>query len=207
MLLLLFLACTGSSNDDTGGAAGAESLATLDLAQAVADKGIAAWPAEVQPGDWMQTVWAFGLLRLHDATGDAAYRDYAQAWMDDQVVEYTGDDSPVVSSDSASPAIIAAMLDDAAHQPIRDAADAYLQTVPLTSQGAWEHWTDAAPFGVVDQVWVDSQFMLGQYLLERLRHDPATTIGGQAAADLFTQQYRLFSQLCRDPADQLYRHA
>lgn len=211
MILSLLLACSGPSVvDDTGGAAAPQTLATAELARAIADKGVAAWPADVQPGDWMQTVWVFGLLQLHEATGDAAYRDYGRAWMDDQVVDFEGLDGgagPMVSSDSASPAIIAAILDEPDHQPIRDAADAYLQTVPLTSAGAWEHWTEAAAFGVVDQVWVDSQFMLGQYLLERLRHDPASTIGGRSAADLFTEQYLLFSQLCRDPADQLYRHA
>lgn len=209
MLLALLLACAPTDPALDSGAT--DTLQTLDLARQVAEKGVAAWPAEVLPGDWMQTVWVFGLLRLQEAedagSGEGPWRDYAATWMDDQVAAYQGVESPMVSSDSTSPAIIAAALGESAHQPIRDAADAYLETVPLTATGAWEHWTDQAPFGVVDQVWIDSQFMLGQYLLERLRHDPAAMVGGQRADALFTEQYLLFATLCRDPADQLYRHA
>ncbi|MCK6505794.1 glycoside hydrolase family 88 protein [Myxococcota bacterium] len=204
--LWLLLACASPApSDDTG--AGQATLQTLDLARRIADKGVAAWPAEIQPGDWMQTVWAFGLLRLAEAGGGEGYRDYARAWMDEAVTELQAGQAELVSSDSTSPAIIAAALDEAAHAPLRDAADAYLAAVPLTSTGAWEHWTEEAAFGVPDQVWIDSQFMLGQYLLERLRHDPQAQVAGQPAGDLFTTQYLLFADLCRDDQDQLYRHA
>ncbi len=203
---LLMLACTADPPDDMVNGGAYPTFDTLPLAMEIADRAIERNPAEVQPHDWMQTVWAWSLLSLAERSGEERYRDYAHAWMDDWLPEVQAEldagQSPFVSSDSTSPAIIAAALDDAAYAPIIDAADAYIASAPRTDEGAIEHWTEDVSFGVPDQVWIDSQFMLGAYMLERYR-----TTGDAAWADAFVEQYRLVSQLCRDDADQLYRHA
>ncbi|MCB9781113.1 MAG: glycoside hydrolase family 88 protein [Alphaproteobacteria bacterium] len=214
---LLLLSCTGSKPGDSGaaddsgaddsGAGGLAPVETLAIAQALASKGVDAWPAEHQLRDWMQTVWVFGLLALDDADGGRVGHDYADVWMADWLPELQAQlaagDAPFESSDSTSPAIIAAALDDDAYAEIVAQSDQWVRTdAPRTAGGAWEHWGPDAPFGVPDQVWIDSMFMLGQYSIERYR-----ATGDAAWADLFTTQYLLFSDLCRDPADQLYRHA
>ncbi|RME26656.1 MAG: hypothetical protein D6798_06275 [Deltaproteobacteria bacterium] len=205
VLLSVLLACTGGSGD-RGADRWLPHLETLSLAQDLAERGMDRNPVDVQPHDWMQTVWVYSLLRLSDVTGDEAAARYAATWMTDWLPEVQAlvadGDTPFVSSDSLSPAIIAARLDDPALQPIIDAADAYLDTAPRSADGAIEHWTDAAPFGVPDQVWIDSQFMIGQYMLARY-----VATGDPGWADRWVEQYDLVSRLCRDPADQLYRHA
>jgi len=204
--LLLIPALVGCTPTPGGGDTGSsDALHTLTLARSIADKGVGRWPADVLLEDWMQTVWVFGLLRLDQATGEGAYQDYATTWMSGWLPDFDGGASPMVSSDSTSPAIIAAMLDQPGFAPITTAADSYIATAPRTDSGAIEHWTDQAPFGVPDQVWIDSQFMLGEYLLQRAAHDPEPA--GQQAMLTFTEQYLAVSALCRDGTDQLYRHA
>lgn len=203
MLLALLLACTDPAADSglpEGGAL--PTLDTLDLAVRIAERGVERMPADIQPHDWMQTVWAFSLLRLAQATGDDRWADYGRTWMTQWLPDFEGSEPVMVSSDSTSPAIIAAVLAQAEHQPILDAADAYIVSAPRTDEGAIEHWTEQSSYGEPDQVWIDSMFMLGQYMLERYHQT-----GDPAWAALFTEQYLLFSQLCRDGGDQLYRHA
>lgn len=180
---------------------------TLPLAVEVADAGVHRWSAENLPFDWIPTVWGYGVDRLYHATGDDTLLAYDEAWMAPHVAPYAADPpATFVSSDSMSPALVASavMADDgtADLEPITQAADAYLATAPRTRQGAIEHWTADAPFGTPDQVWVDSQFMFGMFLLEQ-----ATRLSDADHLETFTSQYALFSQLLRDPDTQLYRHA
>jgi unsaturated rhamnogalacturonyl hydrolase len=131
-----------------------------------------------------------------------AWQDYYRAWMTDLR------SGPLYfdSSDSMSPAVIAAtmMVEDPAADftAITEAADAYLDTAPRTDEGAIEHWSEESLFGVPDQVWIDSQFMFGVFLVQQY-----VRTGDRAYLDEFVSQYLLFSVLCRDPDTELYRHA
>jgi len=180
---------------------------TLELAAALAAEGVATWPPESVPLGWNEAVWAFGVHRLYAASGDAAWRDYYGDWMADELPGFTGE-SPreFHASDEMAPAILAAtwMLEtgDGSLTPITDAADHYLDTVPRTDEGAIVHWGPGSIFGDTTQVWIDSQFMFGVYLLRQ-----HARTGDDTYLALFTEQYLLFSDLCRDPISQLYRHA
>lgn len=198
-MISLLLACTPP--DDTAEA----RPETLTLAAEVAERGKQIWPVENLPFDWMQTVWAFGLHRL-EARQPGQHHYYA-AWMEQEVSRFEGEDPKrFVSSDSMSPATMAsiAMLEDPQLQltPITDAGHLYLSQAPRTENGAIQHWAEGSPFGDNGQVWVDSQFMFGMFLLSEHRRT-----GERAHLELWVEQYVLFSELCRDPQDQLYRHA
>jgi rhamnogalacturonyl hydrolase YesR len=195
-MLLLLLACTAPVDD-------IERAETLTLAADIADRGKDIWPVERLPFDWMQTVWAFGLHRL-DARQGGQHAYYA-AWMADNVERFE-DGAHFVSSDSMSPATLASvvMVEDATAEltPITDAGHAYLAEAPRTTDGAIQHWAEGSPFGDNGQVWVDSQFMFGMFLLSEYRRT-----GDDALLDTWTEQYLLFSQLCRNEDAQLYHHA
>lgn len=186
MILALLIACTPPPVHDT-----------LPLARAVAEKGVARWEAESLAQDWIPTVWTYGLHRLHEADPEGPWQAYYRAWIEG----WSG--SGIHSSDSLSPALLAAVL--RTEDPSADvgdalaAADAYLATAPRTDEGAIEHWSGESPFQVPDQVWVDSLFMFGPYLLHRELH------GEPAASDTLVAQYQLFTDLCRDT--DLYVHA
>jgi hypothetical protein len=87
--------------------------------------------------------------------------------------------------------------------PITDAAWAYLDIVSTTDAGAIVRWGEDNLWGFpADQVWVDSQFMFGVFLLRE--HERT---GERAVLEQLILQHDLFSDHCRDPNDQLYRHA
>ena len=183
------------------------TLNTIELAQDLAEQSMATWVPERLAFGWIESVFAFGVHRLFAATGKTAYHNYYRDWMADELPGFTGDAAKEFnSSDSMSPAILAstAMIEDSSldFTLITDAAHAYLQVVPRTSQGAIAHWGQDNPWGNTHQVWVDSQFMFGVFLLKEYERT-----GQQEHLDQFVEQYLLFSELCRDEETQLYRHA
>ena len=182
--------------------------ATRDLAVRLADQAAVRWAPDDLGLDWIQTVLAWGFLRLDAADPAGGHGAFAVTWLNDHVGAFEGaDPKAFVSSDSMSPASVAAsvMADAPArdYTPITGTAFAYLDGLPRTAAGAFPHWgPEHALFGDTLQVWVDSQFMIGMTLLQEHRRtrDPAPLTE-------WVTQYLLFSQLCRDPDDQLYRHA
>jgi unsaturated rhamnogalacturonyl hydrolase len=192
--MIWLLACTAGEP---------EPIDLTQTARALAERGSETWPAEDLPFDWMQTVWAYGVWSLHEAWT----QDYAEAWMADNLYRFEGEDpASFHSSDSMSPALLASLL--MAEDPsleltsITDAGHAYLAVAPKTEAGAYEHWGPGSVFGEVGEVWIDSQFMIGMFLLAE--HDRT---GDPAYLDTWAEQYELFSMHCRDEGDQLYRHA
>ncbi|TNE86321.1 MAG: hypothetical protein EP330_21505 [Deltaproteobacteria bacterium] len=181
---------------------------TLPTAQLVADRGLDMWQPDGLGLGWIPTVWGHGLIRLDEATGGSAGLDYNAAWMADVLPAFEeAEPRTFTASDEVALCSVASWVQahrDAGLGPMLDAADAYLSDPPLTDEGAIEHWTGAtatqAPY--VDQVWVDSQFMFGMIWL----HEFDRT-GEASLLDATAEQYLLFSELLRDPADQLYRHA
>ena len=201
-LLLTLFACSGDpSVSDSDG-----FFETIDLAERIADKGMEAWPADSLPFDWMQTVWAYGLADLSAANGTTEGLDYNRIWMEDALENFDSDDG-FTSSDSLSPAGIASTVmgrdDDADFGTIINAAETYLETVPRLENGAIVHWGPDNPWGFPDdQVWIDSLFMVGMFMLRE-----AERTGDETWLDDFAEQYLAFSALCRDPTSQLYFHA
>ncbi|MCB9792070.1 MAG: glycoside hydrolase family 88 protein [Alphaproteobacteria bacterium] len=200
-MLLLLLACAEPQPETT-----TRTLDTLETAQRLAEQGQETWPADAMPLDWMQTVWGYGLLRLDAAAPDRALTGYLRDWMQDHLGRFEGEDARgFVSSDSMSPSILASALmarGEGDFSLITQAATDYLAVAPRTRNGAIQHWGEGSPFGVIDQVWIDSQFMFGLFMLREYERTEDA-----AWADQFATQYLAFSELCRDPGDQLYRHA
>ncbi len=199
MLLTLALACAPEPEP--------ELHDTLHLATSFADQGVATWAPEDTPFDWIPTVWHFGLLRLHDAGAEGPYEGHVVDWIESELPEFDEGLAPdFTSSDSMSPALLASelMRRDASrdYTAITDHAHAYLAAVPKTSQGGIPHWGQTYPWGTEHQMWLDSLFMWGLFLLSE-----AERTGDPAHKAEWIRQYLLFSELCRDPADQLYLHA
>ena len=196
--MIWLFACTGSEPADTA----SEPLETLDTAHALALQFTEQWPAESLAFDWIQTVFAWGVYRTWAKTGDAQLWDYLVAWQQDEVETYA-EGAAFVSSDSMSPALLASVLmhedDSLGLEPILDAAWAYLDVVPTLGNGAWAHWGHDNPYDMPsDQVWIDSHFMLGMFLLT----ESERTGNGTG----FSEQWDAWSELCRHESG-LYFHA
>ena len=204
LLSTVLLSCSGKAEPHDS-ASPATRLDTLPLAEQVVAQGMETFPPEIVFFDWIPTVFAWGVHRTHAASGDATYQGWYRAWMDAALVDFTGEHFE--SSDATSPALLASTLmwEDGStdYTTITDAADAYIAAVPRASNGAMVHWGPDNPLGFDDdQVWVDSQFMLGLYLLQEGRRT-----GDDASIDAFVAQYVAFHALLSDPDDHLYRHA
>ena len=187
--LLLLAACTRP-----------EPHETLPLAVDLAAHAQEEWPVQDLPFDWIPTVLGWGVHRTFVATEDPALHAYYRDWL-------LREDNPnFASSDSMSPALLAstALIEDDTLdlQHITDAATAYLLNAPRTDEGAIEHWAEGSFFGERQEVWVDSMFMFGLFLLQEHKRT-----GDEALLNELITQYLLFSQLCRDDVDDLYRHA
>lgn len=199
----LLSACTASAPVDDE----VPRWQTLDMAERLADQGMALWPAESQVFNWLNAVWGYGLLAVQEARPDEARSAYEVSWMT-QAVERFGGEDPLTfgASDEMAAAGVASLLaaqhPDLDLAPIFAEADAYLDTrASRLTNGAIAHWGEGSVFPS-DQVWVDSLFMIGMYWLAEYDRT-----GDAARLDDVAQQYRLFSDLCRDDGTDLYRHA
>ncbi len=185
-----------------------QHLDTLDIAESLGEQGVGSYNCSSLMFDWTQAVWAYGIHRLYTATGDAQWQDCYRSWMDEAVVDFSGTEPDAFySSDSMSPSILAAslMLEDSSlgYEAITDAADLYLAGAPRLDNGAIAHWGLDNPYGFeTDQVWIDSMFMFGAYLVAMYART-----GERDYLDTYLEQYEAFADLCRDPQDHLYRHA
>lgn len=195
-MILLLMACTQPEDS-------AQPVDLRGTASALAERGAQTWPAEDLPFDWMQTVWAYGVWSLREDWT----QDYAADWMLDNLSRFEGEDPAAFhSSDSMSPSLLASLLmtenPSLKLEPIVEAGHAYLAVAPKTAEGAYEHWGPDSVFGEVGEVWIDSQFMIGMFLLAEYDRT-----GDPSHLQSWVEQYELFSLHCRDEQDQLYRHA
>ncbi|MBI2061621.1 MAG: glycoside hydrolase family 88 protein [Nitrospirae bacterium] len=149
--------------------------------------------------DWGPAVLAYGILDLYEATGDSAYRTYVEAWARHHARGYKP-----IWSDNVAPIAAATRVARWSCDPellaLSDRAWLYLtEEAPRTPSGGISHLGIFASGSV--QLWVDSLFMFGSFLLERGR-----TLDDPAVWDLFASQIRIFSVSLQD-AGGFFRHA
>jgi unsaturated rhamnogalacturonyl hydrolase len=175
------------------------ALAEESLARAIADAWIERHPADTMHWDWGPAVLSYGMLDLYEATGDAKYRRYVEAWQKHHAGKF-----PMIWSDTVAPASAAARLaawscDETLLKTI-EVTRAYLETAPTTEAGGIGH------LGILQeenpQLWVDSLFMFGSFLMAR------GSLYDTAAADwdLYAEQILIFAEELQDPSG-LFRHA
>lgn len=179
---------------------------TLPMAERLGDEGMARWTADAQVFNWLNAVWGYGLLSVHDASGEARFLDYGVTWMTGAKARFEGaDPMTFAASDEMAASGVASIVSDRAGldlSPILDEADAYVDTrAGRLSNGAIAHWGEGSTFQT-DQVWVDSLFMIGMYWMAEFDRT-----GDTARLDALATQLDLFAALCRDPQDDLFRHA
>jgi unsaturated rhamnogalacturonyl hydrolase len=166
-----------------------------------------AHPPEELAWSWGEGVLAYGLMRLHQATGQPSLRDYVARY----VRVSQARDVRIAWSDDTTPGLSAAELvlaGDASARPILDRVVDYVMTAPRSeAQGMILHlgrrvprWL--APRGLFPDVWVDSLFHVTITLCRysRIRADPRYR-------DEAAQQLSRFLTNLQDPASGLVTHA
>ena len=170
----------------------------LGLAVDLAETWMRMFEPEQNAWSWDSGVMMMGLLSLSEATGDDAYVDYARQWID----HYLNQGFTVASSDTSIPGYTALQLyKKTGEQKYMDAADRvwdYIQNkAGRTSDGGLNHmgWISG------NQIWVDSLFMVGPFLLQY-----AELTGALEPYEEFALQLNVFRKHLRDESTGLYRH-
>lgn len=199
LVAILSLASAGCGGSSEGAAS---NRAVLGTARALADT----WMAQHAPSDvawsWGEGLLMLGMLDLGRTTGDLRYDTYALDWLHaHQQAGYT-----IFWSDSCPPGTVASELIARRHatelEPIIQDVDTYLfQKAPRTSDGGIAH-LGLLPFVLEKQLWVDSLFMFGEYLIQN-----GARTGDPKYLDLMASQYAIFAQHLQDPGSGLWTHS
>jgi len=198
---LVVLSCPGCWED--GGDEADENGAPADdpalsLAADLADTWIRSFSPGQNAWSWDAGVMMMGLVELADATGEEAYADYARAWIDYHI--WNG--YRIFSSDSCIPGFTALRLFERTGEEIylsvADDVWHYIRNVAgRTSDGGLNHmgWLTG------NQIWIDSLFMIGPFLLEY-----AAVRGDDAPYEELALQLEVFRKRLRSRGTGLYRH-
>lgn len=174
------------------------AIAEEALARAIADAWIERHPADTMHWDWGPAVLSYGMLDLYEATGDLKYRRYVEDWQRHHAGTF-----PMIWSDTVAPASAAARLarwscEEELLETIHRTR-AYLETAPRTAAGGIGHLGMLQPEH--PQLWVDSLFMFGSFLMAR-----GELYADMADWDLYAEQILIFAAELQDDGG-LYRHA
>jgi len=136
------------------------------LARAIADGYASRHDPTEALWDWGEGVLMLGMVDLYRLTGDTAYRDYYQAYIDHYVAE--GYDYLLVSSDRCPPALSALALyqqtcEPAYRQVVEDTLSYLYDDALRTEDGGINHLGTQDTFGV--SLWLDSLFMFGNLFI------------------------------------------
>ena len=183
-------------NENSGTQASADYA--LELARNLADTWIETYQPRQNAWSWDAGVLMMGLMDLHEVTGDARYYQYARAWVD----YYIENGYFITSSDNSIPGYTALRLyeteGEIKYLTVADDVWHYISEVAgRTSEGGLNH------LGLIsgNQIWVDSLFMIGPFLMKY-----ADIKGFSEPYDEYALQLSVFRKNLRDPATGLYRH-
>lgn len=163
------LSCSNDDDDDdaTTGDDDDDSFALPESLQN-ADYLVREW-IEDDPGmlwQWGDFVFLYGAWKLYEVSGDTTITDFVQKYIDEMSGMYT----PIASDWLSPAALVLLMCEETGNQTDCDMVpqfDEYFETVKREN-GAIVHWTGATD-GTEREVWADSLFMAGTYMLEKAR--------------------------------------
>lgn len=178
-----------------GGGSRAGLPASLDQAQALTREWIEHDP--VMFWSWGEFVLLYGFWKLHEITGDAPVPAYVGNFLDENLYFY----SPIASDFFSPSTLVLLSCEETGTEDYCGSLsrfDDYFTAVKR-EEGAIVHLTGVP--GQDRQVWVDSLFMDGAYLIERGRETEDPGWYAEAAS-----QFVLYDRILSDPATGLLNH-
>jgi unsaturated rhamnogalacturonyl hydrolase len=159
---------------------------SVALARAIADRWIDVHPAAKMGWGWEESVLMVGMIELHRVTGETAYRDYYETWIDHHIEAGYN----VFNSDSCPPALAALALlqetGDPKYRKVVDDVIAYLfDKAPRDADGGINHLGELDQMGIT--LWLDSLFMFGTVLARW-----GEFAGDERSLDEYRKQFLLF---------------
>ena len=175
-----------------------ELPASLAYAEAFAGEHILDTPGVMW--GWIDMVEYYAFWQLYEANGDPELLLHIADYVEDNYAAYQP-----IASDWFSPAVLDLLVcTETGAQDNCDRVATYDEyfTISRREEGALVHWTAADD--VNRQIWVDTIFMVGAYMLERARHLPVD----EAAVwwDDLVLQFTALDSYLTDPSTQLMNH-
>jgi len=145
--------------------------------------------------DWDSGVAMYGLMAAWQATGNQAYFDFVQSWVDGFIARGL---PPITHPNHATPGLATLMLYEATGQEkylaaAQQLATYLLNTAPRSAEGALYHYQD--------QLWVDTLFVTVPFLA-RFSRDT----GDPRYAEEAVKQFLLHARHLQDPETGLFFH-
>lgn len=161
-----------------------------------------AWNLNIHRWDWSCGVGLYGLLKAFEATGDEKYIHFIRQWFDQN-----GPNHAFGSVNNVAPAnavlLLAENSEDPQYEKVCQAyADWCTKTALRTSNDGLAHVWEGGDEDYKNQLWIDTMFMAGIYLLKygRYKNDPAII-------EEALHQYGLHMGCLLDPQSELFYHA
>lgn len=171
---------------------------SIEVAPAVADGWVGAVRPEQNDWSWGDGVLMYGLSEVARTRPGTRYWEYLERWADSHIAR----GYYVAFSDNCPPAIAAVRLyrhtGERRYLEVAEKTLHYLETVAArTSDGGLNHmgWITR------DQLWVDSLFMFGIFLVEM-----EAVTGQERLLDLLCDQIEIFARHLRDADTGFFVH-
>ena len=213
-LCVSFLAACGGDETTPGEGCVARSLAAeepfatahdpasadIALARDIAARYMAEHPPESLAWDWGEGTLMQSLVELYRVTGDPAYRDYYQRWLDHHIAQGYA----ITVSDRCPPAVVAlALYEESCAAPYRQVVDDVLHYLydeaSRSAEGGISHFGTIDIFGAT--LWLDSLFMFGNVLIRW-----GESAGDERALAEYGSQFAIFASLLQSDGG-LFVHA
>ncbi len=150
--------------------------------------------------DWVQGVGLYGILLAYRATGDQRYIDYAEDWCDTYLERYYEKRTVNTTVPFLTAIELCQILKTDKYKAIcTDVAEYLLNDAPKTLRGGLEHTVIQPVPAFREQLWADTLFMAGLFLLRMGRYEEKFT-------GFAVEQFILHNQLLFDEKNGLYFH-
>ena len=170
----------------------------MSLAQSLADTWLRTYQPQQNAWGWGAGVLMMGMMDLYEATGEQRYYQYSKDWID----YHLENGYFVTSSDASIPGYTALRLYEIEQDPkylqVGHEVWQYLSVeARRTSEGGLNHLRIISG----NQIWIDSLFMIGPFLVKC-----AEITGNTVPYEEYALQFSVFRKNLRDQLAGLYRH-
>lgn len=152
--------------------------------------------------DWPGGVAFYGVTEAYEATGNSAYLERLQAWVDEQLEDGLPQLTINAVSVGHSLLTLAQATGEARYMDVAlEMAEFLRKDAVRFADGIFQHTVNSAAYQFPQQAWVDTMFMAGYFLVR---------IGAAAGRDDYLEdglkQYHGHEQLLQHPVTNLYYH-
>lgn len=154
----------------------------------------------MQEFDWIQGVGIYGVMLAYQATGNKEYLDFLTGWCDKYLARYYDKKTVNTTAPFLTAIDLYEITGREAYRDICfDVAEYLISEAPITIQGGLEHTVIQPVPGFHEQMWADTLFMAGLFLVKMSKYD-------EKYLSFALKQFTLHNKVLFDESTKLYYH-